>query len=265
MMSDRLKTLADIDNIKIARSVECDPSDLTKHIKINTNDLTIFSQNIRSIYCNFDSFIAAISTFSFEADIIILTECRLSDEKSIPQLINYTSHITTRRLNQNDGVVVYIRDSLRPRVKEINLVQASCLQLDILNNIIMCIYRSPSHTNSDSFTESLSTELNALGTQKSIIIAGDINININPKDTEQSYERKNRINYLTMLSTYGILPGHILPTRGINCLDHFMLKINSILCSTKADFLFTTRNQLLLVYYTLQLLTTTQHSYLYLK
>lgn len=37
-----------------------------------------------------------------------------------------------------------------------------------------------------------------------------------------------------MLSIYDILPGHTLPTRESNCLDHFMIKINSknVLAST---------------------------------
>lgn len=29
-----------------------------------------------------------------------------------------------------------------------------------------------------------------------------------------------------MLSLHGLQPGHLLPTRGINCLDHFMLKLD---------------------------------------
>ena len=106
------------------------------------------------------------------------------------------------------------------------LAQASCLQVDVLNNTILCIYRSPSNTNVDSFIDSLSSHLDTLASQKTIIIAGDININIRPKPVEQSYEHNNRTNYLNMLSVYGILPGHVLPTRVESCLDHFMLKFN---------------------------------------
>lgn len=55
---------------------------------------------------------------------------------------------------------------------------------------------------------------------------GDININLISKPKEQSYEISNRSAYLEMLSTYGILPGHVLPTRKESCLDHFMLKLD---------------------------------------
>lgn len=50
-----------------------------------------------------------LSAFDFETDVIILTECRLNANKPIPQLPNYQSYHTTRQLNQNDGVVVYVK------------------------------------------------------------------------------------------------------------------------------------------------------------
>lgn len=225
-MDSTLHTVSEIDSIEIARTVECDSTELHKHICVNKSDLTIISQNIRSIYCNFDNFLITLSTLKFEPDIIILTECRLHANKAIPQINNYHSYMTTRQLNQNDGVVVYVKGSLNPKVEEIQLVQASCLRLDILGNIVFCVYRSPSNSNTDSFIDSLSTQLNTLTSQKNIIIAGDININLKHKETESSQEHKSRVNYLNMLSFFGILPGHTLPTREQSCLDHFMLKIH---------------------------------------
>lgn len=127
---------------------------------------------------------------------------------------------------QNDGVVIYVKNTLQHQVKEIKLTQASCLQVDVLNNTILCIYRSPSVTNAESFINSLSSHIETISRQKNIIVAGDININIIPKPIETSYEHSNRINYLNMLSVLGILTGHTFPTRIRNCLDHFMLKIN---------------------------------------
>uniref|UniRef100_A0A2H1WZJ2 SFRICE_040385 n=1 Tax=Spodoptera frugiperda TaxID=7108 RepID=A0A2H1WZJ2_SPOFR len=226
MNNNTLHTVTEIDNIEIAHTVECDSTELHKYICVNKSDLTIISQNIRSIYYNFDSFLVSLSNLKFEPDIIILTECRLHANKSIPQMNNYRSYMTTRQLNQNDGVVVYVRNSLNSKVKEIQLLQASCLRLDILGNIVLCIYRSPSNSNTDSFIDSLSTQLNTLTSQRNIIIAGDININLKHRDTESSQEQKSRDNYLNMLSLFGILPGHTLPTREQSCLDHFMLKMH---------------------------------------
>lgn len=125
-------------------------------------------------------------------------------------------------------------------MKEIRLAQASCLQLDICNATVLCIYRSPSYANTDDFVDSLSTHLVALASNKNVVIAGDININIKPKATEMSHEHKNRLSYLNMLSFYGILPGHTLPTREKNCLDHFMLKIDRRKFSARIAILQTT-------------------------
>lgn len=239
-MDNTLQTVNDIDNIEIASSIACDCSNLSEHIYIKKNDLTIISQNIRSIYANFDNFIVMLSSFKFEADLIILTECRLNTNKPIPQIPNYHSHVTTRQMNQNDGIVIYVKKSLKPKVLEIQLSQASCLQVDILNNTVLGIYRSPSNTNHDKFLDSLTLHLDTLAPQKNIIIAGDININIRPKDRETSFEQRNRNNYLNMLSAYGILPGHTLPTREQNCLDHFMLRFHKKKTSASIAILQTT-------------------------
>ncbi|KAL0810055.1 hypothetical protein ABMA28_010873 [Loxostege sticticalis] len=228
-MSNTIDTMNEIDSFEVARSFACDVGELKNNIQVNKSDLTIISQNIRSIYHNFDDFLLTLSCLTFETDVIILSECRISSHKPIPQIPNYDSYFTQCQLNQNDGVVVYIKNHLQHKIKEIKLCEASCLQLDILNNTVFCIYRSPSNTNADSFIDSLSSHLDALSsTKKGIIVAGDININIRLKPTELPYERKNRINYTNMLAIHGILAGHVLPTREINCLDHFMIKINKL-------------------------------------
>lgn len=228
-MSDTLKTVNEIDDIEVARSFQCDIGELKKYVLVKKNDLTVISQNIRSIYRNFDDFLLTLSELTFETDVIVLTECKINTDKLIPQLPNYQVYNTKCQLNQNDGVVVYIKNSIQHKVKELQLCQASCLQLDILNNLVFCVYRSPSNTSADGFIDSLNSHLHDLGsTRKGIIITGDININIRPKLSEPSQERRNRINYSNMLSMHAILAGHIIPTREINCLDHFMLKINKL-------------------------------------
>lgn len=226
MGDTQLSNLNVIDNLEISRAIECDCSELSSYRLNNESGLVIISQNICSIYCNFDDFLVTLSSLPLEADILVLTECRLSTSKLIPQLDGYSSYSTTRQLNQNDGVVAYVKKSLQPNVREIDLTHASCLQLSILNFTILCIYRSPSRTNADGFINSLDQHLYTLTKQSNIIITGDININILPRPDEQSYEYKNRTNYLSTLSGYGILAGHTIPTRQRSCLDHFMLKVN---------------------------------------
>lgn len=246
-MSNTLNTINYVDNFKIAKIVECDFSQLSKHYNSSENNLTILSQNICSVYCNFDDFVTNLSSLNFECDILVLTECHINLNKPIPTLSNYCSYMTKCHINKADGVIVYIKDTLECKVVEIILSQASCLQLTVLNKTILCIYRSPSNPKADIFINSLCKHLDTLKTHSNIIITGDININIAPKLNERPQEYRNRTDYLNQLSTYGILPGHKIPTRKTSCLDHFMLRLTfknqsafiAVLHSTITDHLTT--------------------------
>lgn len=75
-MCDTLQSIEEIDDIQVARIIECDNAeDLRKEVCLNKNDFTITLQNIRSIYCNFDNFLPTLSSFSFQSDVVIFTEC----------------------------------------------------------------------------------------------------------------------------------------------------------------------------------------------
>lgn len=136
-----------------------------------------------------------------------------------------TTPFVLDQINQNDGVVVYIKKLLQGKFKEVGLINASCRQQQSVNTIL-CIYRSPSNINATGFIESLSSHLDSLTGYNNIIIAGDINVNIAPTEIKPTHEYNNRANYLSALSSCRILAGHTIPTRGYNCLDHYMLKIN---------------------------------------
>ncbi|KAL0811225.1 hypothetical protein ABMA28_009654 [Loxostege sticticalis] len=196
-------------------------------MKTDNSDFTIITQNIRSVYANIDDLKLNIATLKCHIDLITLCESRINVNKTIPRIDNYKYYHTTSHINTADGVVMYVRDSLKVVVNEIHLTHASCLQITVSSNIIILgIYRSPSNLNADEFIDSLNQYLSTISLNNNIIITGDININliITPKETGQ--ERSNRLNYLNMLAMHGLQPGHSLPTRGSNCLDHFILKTN---------------------------------------
>ncbi|CAH2088744.1 unnamed protein product [Euphydryas editha] len=216
----------ELDNIQIAQSNFHTINDFSRHTTIQKSDFTIISQNIRSIYNNFDDLLITLSEFKFQADLITLTEGWIDPHKPIPQMDNYTHFVTSRHINRSDGVVVYIKCNHKTIVQEINLKHASCLQVKVGNYTILCIYRSPSNLNAENFINSLNTHLVTLHTQNNIIITGDININLIQKSSETSQERSNRLHYLNTLATHGLLPGHTLPTRDRSCIDHFILKLD---------------------------------------
>lgn len=211
--------IQEIDNTEIAQSKDFQIEDFSKRIHNTNSDFTIVSQNIRSIYSNLDDLQITLAHFKFGVDLIILSECRLNANRHIAAIKNYQSFFTTKHLNRCDGIVAYVKDTYKVTVKETMLSHASCLQLTMPNLVVLGIYRSPSNSNAYS---SLNEHLISIKSFRNIVITGDVNINIIYKANEHGNERSNRINYLNMLAMHGLLPGHSLPTRGENCLDHFI-------------------------------------------
>lgn len=226
MMNSDINIISEVDEIKIVNAISCDVDDVMESLQIKEKDFIIVTQNIRSVYCNFNDLLITLSQLKFSPTIIILTECWLCDHKQIPMIPDYTCYFSSRHLNKSDGVITYIKDTHNAKVSEIYIQDASSLQIQINNKTILAIYRSPSITNIDGFINSLDSHLETLKTHTHIFITGDININTLPREGEQSSDLKNRSNYLDMLGTHGISMGHNLPTRQLNSLDHIMLKID---------------------------------------
>ncbi|CAH2088401.1 unnamed protein product [Euphydryas editha] len=220
-------TAQELDCIQVARSGKYNIQDFINLSNGSScNNFTVLTQNIRSIYKNFDDLQVTLAQLQYEADILILTESRINLNKHLPLLNNYTSYQTTRLQNQNDGVVVYIRNNHQAVVTDLNLSHATGLQIVTANCVFLGIYRSPSSPNAESFISSLNLHLETISHYKNVFVIGDININLIPTDTEKPHERRNRHSYLNVLSLHGLLPGHSLPTRDNACLDHVMLKLD---------------------------------------
>lgn len=240
-MDSTLQTLNNIDNTETTNVFSCSSEELKSLINISPTDITIVSQNIRSIYSNHSDLLLNLMNLKTDIDLITLNECRLDTSKPIPQISNYSAFQTSNHINKADGVVTYIKNTHKTIVKEVKLLQASCLQICFPSKlVVLAIYRSPSNPKSDEFINSLNDHLITIASSKNIIITGDININLISSETEHSYDRTNRLNYLNMLAMHGLLPGHSLPTRGNNCLDHFIIKLDPLYSTVSIAILNTT-------------------------
>lgn len=214
-----LQTNSELDKTQIAVAVTCAPEECRSHIK-SPGNLTVLTQNIRSMYKNLDTFRVTLQSLQIDCDILVLTECQLSKYKPIPVLNdNYNTYYTKNTLNKCDGVVLYVKKNLNHSVSEPSIVNASCLLLTLPDTIIIGIYRTPSIRNTDEFVSSLCKLLDKYDGCKNIIITGDINIDIKPENLDSRSS-----NYLTSLSFHGILPAHRLLTRDKMCYDHMMIK-----------------------------------------
>lgn len=211
---------SELDCLTVSDSSQVEPDDCVNILSFPATSLKIVTQNIRSVYKNFDDFVAFLKRLKFRCDVLILTECRLADHKPPPTLENYNLHYTSVNHNQNDGVVVYISDHLTCNIEQITLNEANGLFVRIDQDIgIICLYRSPSRYNIDPFLASLDIQLKRLADYETLIIMGDINVDIKLNNTDRRSEE-----YLNLLAENGLLPAHLFPTRESNCLDHVIVK-----------------------------------------
>lgn len=206
----------DIDTIPDITCHEIMDPELCKHIITSQYDLKILTMNIRSINRNLDGFLVYLHRMNIIFDVLILTECRLSDSTIIEDIPGYKSYATKHNINQNGGVVAYIHSSLSAEVVEPNLNESCSLLINISNHTsILGIYRSPSFANTNNYLISLDQILNNLRDKQCLIVAGDININT--LDPEAS-------DYLCLNMEHGLEPVISKPTRLNACLDHIFIK-----------------------------------------
>lgn len=104
-----------------------------------------------------DNFSTFLQRLNIDCDIIIVTECWLAIvNNNLPFMEGYRAHYTKTSHNQNDGVIVFARNSLNISVEEQNIEDCSCLLVKIESMFaILAVYRSPSFNNTDSFLDSL--------------------------------------------------------------------------------------------------------------
>lgn len=216
--------------LEVETNVIAKVEDIATFINLERNNLNIIHLNIRSIQKHFDELLILISNSSVSHDVIILSETwkiASLDSFNIP---GYVSYFNDSQKNQNDGVIVYIKNNLTHSVKvnklnEINIIKTSL----ILGNIsvgISSVYRSPS-SNIDLFLSEVDNYMKEINNNVNNIeiFTGDININIMNKQ-----DNHNNI-YLNNMAKYGYISYINKPTRITNetksCLDHFFLKTDA--------------------------------------
>lgn len=177
--------------------------------------------NIRSINSNFDKLATLLSYLKLTWDVIILTECWLSKALNVPTLDGYLSYVSKEILNQNDGVVIYIRNDIDHKIEYPDFKDGNTIICKLGNSsAIVAIYRSPSHKKIVNFLNSLQMTLTDLAPIPSVSVIGDINIDIIPENKP----KLNPDDYLNLISSLGYSPTHYFPTHDKSCLDHVLLK-----------------------------------------
>ena len=207
-------------------------------IKIKTK---IFHTNIRSINKNFDNLLLTLNQYIGVFDIIVLTETWIVYNLNNFTINGYDILYNNSKLNQNDGVIVYVKSELNYSydiVKIGPLINA--IQIKIDNDettvYITALYRLHM-IKIEQFIIDLRSYLKS-NSYKEHIFLGDINININEFDGNVS-------EYLYVLSNFGFVRAINSNTRiqhGNNesCFDHIFLK-SSICNKDETSFVLLTQ------------------------
>lgn len=200
-------------------------------IKICQNSFSIFHCNIRSANKNFDETMLLLNDFSendIKFDVIVFSETWKIQDLSFFKIDGYTSFYNEGDYNQNDGVVVYIRDIHKVSsnheiiaLGDIKLLNVS-LQINKQKIFVTALYR-PHATCHLVFNENLKYFLDKETKQKENLyfLVGDTNIDIK-SNKEASQE------YLNILSEAGFVSLINSYTRIKNgsqsCIDHIFMK-----------------------------------------
>jgi predicted kinase len=222
-MGDTITNISnDLDSLHTLQSIVCSPEIITKYIDSSSGSLTVMHVNIRSLSCNFDALTVLLERMPVLCDVIVLTECWISKLSTIPEILGYQSYVSDY-CKQNDGVVIYVKSNISHSIEtKTNINDANSLLLRVSNEIaILAIYRSPSYHNIDCFCDGLDTCLASLENVRSVMLIGDININIAQNCTDANCNK-----YLDLAASHGLMPTHVLPTRIKSCLDRVLLRSN---------------------------------------
>lgn len=198
--------------------------------QVDCLNLNIIHFNIRSIRKNFDELLVYLEERIKYIDIIVLSETWIIDSVSDFRIPNFDCHYNKSKTNQNDGLIVYIRNNIAVETNIQELTDTNLLNISFkINNTTVGItasYRLPS-TDTQLYITELAQYLDSKNKNQIDIFLGDININL------LNYNFLEVNNYLNILAKNGYICYINEPTRitsnSKSIIDHiFVHKRNSI-------------------------------------
>lgn len=217
-------------NIRITETKTAENADeCSKIIKDNnSNDFKIFHMNIRSINKNFDEFKILTEQLESKFDVYVLTETWQIHDPTFFKLDGYILIYNQGDYNQNDGVVVLIRNNINFKYNIVSIGNFKSIEISLKSNnktfLVTALYRPPSNVKKDiqAFNEKLQNYLKTLKNYFDFhLLVGDLNIDI--------LDKKEVINdYLNILGEEGFIAAINNYTRvegnTKTCIDHIFIR-----------------------------------------
>lgn len=191
--------------------------------------LTVIHFNIRSINKNFDELMIYLEEANKHMDIIILSETWKVESVSDYSIPGYSTYYNNSTVNQNDGLLVYIKDHISANVEIISITETKLMQISMtIDDIqfgITASYKLPS-IDTQTYLIDIRNYISDLKKNNIDIFIGDININIMDEFSGSVNE------YLNILAENGYLSYINKPTRvtsnAQSVIDHIFVRKNNV-------------------------------------
>lgn len=191
------------------------------------NCFQLYHSNIRSIVKNFDELQVLLYDLNMNFEIIALTETWMLKNYENFTLEGYTTHYNHGSINQNDGAIAFVKNTLSHEVNTEAIGEVKSLRIKVKMPdtgeyfYVSVIYRPPS-TRVETFVHDFGIYLRTHCNERNEIIVGDLNINILTEDDTSTTI------YINQLIEHGFVSCINSPTRVQNntfsCLDHIFIK-----------------------------------------
>lgn len=189
------------------------------------NLLKVMQMNIRSINKNLDNFLVLLESLNQNFDIIILTESWNIANTSQYNINGYSTFYSRGEYNQNDGVVVFVKDEVDCTFDTIKYSDNTFCILNFEKNdisfCVICVYRLPS-TDASQFVNDFQNLIKLTDKNKVCLFAGDMNIDV--LDLNDNCTN----HYLNVMAQNGFLSCVNEPTRVTStsqtCIDHMFVR-----------------------------------------
>lgn len=190
--------------------------------------LNIIHLNIRSLHKNFEELLIYLQKIGTEnLDIVVLSETWNLEEVRDYYIPNFTLYYNNSKYNQNDGVVVYVKNVLNITMDIIKLSHTNVIRITFkVNDIsygLTASYRPPA-INVNTYLDQLEAYFSDIVNLDVEFFIGDINLNIKNKTDA------NVNTYLCMLSARGFVSYINKPTRVtenyMSIIDHIFVRQN---------------------------------------
>lgn len=186
---------------------------------------SVFHNNIRSVSKNFQELEVFLSSYDNCFDCICLTETWKIDNINYFSLNGYDSYYNNSQINQNDGVLLYIKNNISHKVDLIEFGPITFLTAYITlssKSILITVVYKPPPIDEVIFIQNLTEYLNSHKKYYDYqIFLGDINIDILTNNNISNA-------YLDSLYTFGYISQINEYTRvqqnSASCIDHIFIK-----------------------------------------